>query len=76
MFFYKLQEDLYSPRHWIQDLIWDSTYLFIEPLFTHWPFNKLIREKALKVTMDHIHYEDENSRYMDPACLEKVSLVL
>ncbi|KAK7332259.1 hypothetical protein VNO80_29008 [Phaseolus coccineus] len=65
------KEDLYSPRHWIQDLIWDSTYLFTEPLLTRWPFNK-IREKALQLTMEHIHYEDENSRYMGTACLEKV----
>ncbi|KAF3623266.1 Beta-amyrin synthase [Capsicum annuum] len=31
-----------------------------EPLLTHWPFNKL-RNKALEVTMKHIHHEDENS---------------
>ncbi|PHT73304.1 Beta-amyrin synthase [Capsicum annuum] len=31
-----------------------------EPLLTHWSFNKL-RNKALEVTMRHIHHEDENS---------------
>ena len=72
MLIYKLQEDLYSPRHWIQDLIWDGAYFFAEPILRRWPLSKLVREKALKLTMEHIHYEDENSRYMDPACVEKV----
>ncbi|KAJ6702297.1 TERPENE CYCLASE/MUTASE FAMILY MEMBER [Salix koriyanagi] len=43
---------------------------FGEPLLTRWPFNKL-REKALKKTMDHIHYEDESSRYITIGCVEK-----
>ena len=72
MLIYTLQEDLYSPRHWIQDLIWDGAYFVAEPILRRWPLNKLVREKALKLTMEHIHYEDENSRYMDVACLEKV----
>ncbi|KOM53489.1 hypothetical protein LR48_Vigan09g214800 [Vigna angularis] len=71
-----LSEDLYSPRHWIQDLIWDGAYFFAEPILTRWPFSKLVREKALKLTMEHIHYEDENSRYMDPACVEKILCML
>ncbi|XP_052735438.1 beta-amyrin synthase-like isoform X2 [Vigna angularis] len=70
------KEDLYSPRHWIQDLIWDGAYFFAEPILTRWPFSKLVREKALKLTMEHIHYEDENSRYMDPACVEKILCML
>ena len=40
--------------------MWDVLYTFTEPLLVRWPFNKL-REKALKLTMDHIHYEDENT---------------
>jgi len=43
-----------------------------EPLLTRWPFNKLIRERALEVTMKHIHYEDENTRYIDGGCVNKV----
>jgi len=70
---YISQEDLYYPHPFVQDLMWDSLYIFIEPLLTHWPFNKLIREKALQVTMKHIHYEDENSRYITIGCVEKVS---
>ncbi|RDX63311.1 Beta-amyrin synthase, partial [Mucuna pruriens] len=62
---------LYYPHPLIQDLMWDSWNVFAEPLLTRWPFKKLIREKALQVTMKHIHYEDENSRYIDMACAEK-----
>ena len=66
-----LQEDLYYPHPLIQDLMWDSLYICTEPLLTRWPFNKL-RQKALEVTMKHIHYEDENSRYITIASVEKV----
>ncbi|KAG5569822.1 hypothetical protein H5410_059588 [Solanum commersonii] len=53
------KEDLYYPHPLVQDLMWDSLYICTEPLLTRWPFNKL-RNKALEVTMKHIHYEDEN----------------
>jgi hypothetical protein len=69
-----LQEDLYHHHPLIQDLLWDSLYIFTEPLLTRWPLNKLVREKALQVTMKHIHYEDENSRYITVACVAKVML--
>ncbi|XP_058728761.1 beta-amyrin synthase-like isoform X2 [Vicia villosa] len=69
-------EDLYYPHPFIQDLMWDSLYLFIEPLLTRWPFNNLVRKKALEVTMKHIHYEDENSRYLTLGCVEKVLCML
>ncbi|GMI91956.1 beta-amyrin synthase [Hibiscus trionum] len=69
-------EDIYYPHPLIQDLMWDSLYICTEPLLTRWPFNKLIREKALKVTMEHIHYEDENSRYITIGCVEKVLCML
>ncbi|KAL2921990.1 Beta-Amyrin Synthase 2, partial [Bienertia sinuspersici] len=64
--------DIYSPHPLIQDLIWDTLYLFVEPLLTRWPLNKFIRNKALKATMNLIHYEDENSRYITLASVEKV----
>ncbi|KEH33351.1 beta-amyrin synthase [Medicago truncatula] len=70
------KEDLYYPHPFVQDLMWDSLYIFIEPILTRWPFNKLIREKALQVTMKHIHYEDENSRYITIGCVEKVLCML
>ncbi|KAL6144348.1 hypothetical protein ACLB2K_055042 [Fragaria x ananassa] len=71
-----LSEDIYYPHPWIQNLLWDSLYISTEPLLTRWPFNKLIREKALQVTMKHIHYEDENSRYITIGCVEKVLCML
>ncbi|XP_061963036.1 lupeol synthase-like isoform X2 [Populus nigra] len=64
------KEDNYYPHTSIQILFWDAIYTFGEPLLTRWPFNKL-REKALKITMDHIHYEDESSRYITIGCVEK-----
>ncbi|RVW62853.1 Beta-Amyrin Synthase 1 [Vitis vinifera] len=64
------KEDLYYPHPLIQDLMWDSLYICTEPLLTRWPFNKL-RQKALEVTMKHIHYEDENSRYITIASVQK-----
>ncbi|GKV26784.1 hypothetical protein SLEP1_g36019 [Rubroshorea leprosula] len=69
-------EDLYYPHPWIQDLMWDSLYILAEPFLTRWPLNKLIREKALQVAMKHIHYEDENSRYIVIGCVEKVLCML
>ncbi|BBG98696.1 hypothetical protein Prudu_008174 [Prunus dulcis] len=70
------KEDIYYPHPWIQDIMWDSLYICTEPLLTRWPFNKLVREKALQVTMKHIHYEDENSRYITIGCVEKVLCML
>uniref|UniRef100_A0A803M778 Terpene cyclase/mutase family member n=1 Tax=Chenopodium quinoa TaxID=63459 RepID=A0A803M778_CHEQI len=69
-------EDLYYPHPLIQDLMWDALYVFTEPLLTRWPFNKLIRKKTLEVTMEHIHYEDENSRYITMGCVMKVLFML
>ncbi|WCJ37176.1 Lupeol synthase [Euphorbia peplus] len=70
------KEDLYVPHTWVQDFMWDSLYLLSEPLLTRWPFNKLIRERALQETMNLIHYEDENSRYITIGCVEKALCML
>ncbi|KAJ7982156.1 Terpene cyclase/mutase family member [Quillaja saponaria] len=70
------KEDLHYPHALIQDLIWDCLYILMEPFLTCWPFNKLVRERALQVTMKHIHYEDENSRYITIGCVEKVLCML
>ncbi|XP_052885391.1 beta-amyrin synthase-like [Gossypium arboreum] len=69
------KEDLHYPHSLPQILLWDSLYLFSEPLLNRWPFNKL-RKKALKVAMDLIHYEDEISCYITIACVEKVLCML
>ena len=63
---------MYYPHPSIQDFVWDSLHVFGEPLLTRWPLNKLVREKALKVVVDYIHYEDENSRYINIGCAGKV----
>ncbi|CAA2983748.1 beta-amyrin synthase [Olea europaea subsp. europaea] len=69
------KEDLYYPHPLIQDFMWDNLYILTEPLLTRWPFNKL-RERALQTTMKHIHYEDENSRYITIGRVEKVLFML
>ncbi|KAJ0594233.1 putative beta-amyrin synthase [Helianthus annuus] len=69
------KEDLYYPHPLLQDLMWDSLYFLTEPLLNRWPFNKL-REKALRTTMKHIHYEDENSRYITIGCVPKALCML
>ncbi|KAI3694343.1 hypothetical protein L1987_77307 [Smallanthus sonchifolius] len=82
----QLREELYtqpydeinwkSSRHLCaKDLMWDSLYFFTEPLLTRWPFSKL-REQALKTAMKHIHYEDENSRYITIGSVEKALCML
>uniref|UniRef100_A0A2N9GDH9 Squalene cyclase N-terminal domain-containing protein n=1 Tax=Fagus sylvatica TaxID=28930 RepID=A0A2N9GDH9_FAGSY len=70
------KEDIYYPHPWVQDLLWDSLYILTEPLLTRWPLNKLVREKALQVTMKHIHYEDEISRYITIGVVEKAMCML
>ncbi|KAL5718244.1 hypothetical protein ACHQM5_011171 [Ranunculus cassubicifolius] len=69
------KEDLYYPHSLIQNFLWDSLDVFAEPILTCWPMSKL-REKAIQVTMKHIHYEDENSRYITIGCVEKVLCML
>ncbi|KAH7849438.1 hypothetical protein Vadar_017875 [Vaccinium darrowii] len=70
------KEDVYYQHSLIQDFLWDSLYVLTEPLLTRWPFNKLVREKALQATIKYIHYEDENSRYITIGCVEKVLCML
>ncbi|KAM0933905.1 putative cycloartenol synthase [Dioscorea sansibarensis] len=66
------KEDLYYPHPLLQDILWTSLHKFAEPVLLHWPGSKL-REKALRTTMQHIHYEDENTRYI---CIGPVNKVL
>jgi hypothetical protein len=71
-----MQEDMYYAHPLVQDLLSDTLQNFVEPLLTRWPLNKLVREKALQLTMKHIHYEDENSHYITIGCVEKVLCML
>lgn len=67
-----MQEDLYYPHPLVQDILWASLHMFVEPIFMNWPGKKL-REKALKTVIEHIHYEDENTRYI---CIGPVNKVI
>ncbi|KAL6335701.1 hypothetical protein AAG906_032895 [Vitis piasezkii] len=66
------KEDLYYPHPLVQDILWESLHKVLEPILGHWPGNKL-REKALCTVMQHVHYEDENTRYI---CIGPVNKVL
>lgn len=65
------KEDLYYPHPLMQDMLWGFLHHFAEPLLKRWPFSKL-RDKAIRIAMEHVHYEDENSRYLCIGCVEKV----
>ncbi|GLT80316.1 hypothetical protein SLA2020_517620 [Shorea laevis] len=65
------KEDLYYPHPLVQDLTWGFLYHFAEPLLNRWPFS-MLRDKALKVAIEHVHYEDKASRYLCIGCVEKV----
>ncbi|KAL6521289.1 CRISPR-associated protein 1 [Orobanche gracilis] len=66
------KEDLYYPHPVVQDMLWTSLHKVVEPVLMHWPGKKL-RERALRTVMEHIHYEDENTRYI---CIGPVNKVL
>ena len=67
-----LQEDLYYPHPFVQDVLWATLHKFVEPVMLHWPGSKL-REKALVTVMEHVHYEDENTRYICIGPVNKVN---
>ncbi|MFS7934986.1 putative lupeol synthase [Helianthus anomalus] len=54
---------------------WGLLHHVAEPILRCRPFSKL-REKALKVAMEHLHYEDKSSRYLCIACVEKVMCLI
>lgn len=61
------KEDLYYPHPWIQDVVW-ATLMKFEPLLV----NSKLRKWACEEAMKHIHYEDENTRYVDIGPVNKV----
>ncbi|PRQ35861.1 putative lupeol synthase [Rosa chinensis] len=65
------KEDLYYPHPLVQDMLWGFLHHVAEPILARWPFS-ILREKALEVAIEHVHYEDENSRYLCIGSVEKV----
>lgn len=71
-----MQEDLYYPQSFMQELFWKSVHIFSESIINHWPFKNLIRERALRTTMELLHYHDEATRYITGGSLPKVMVVV
>ncbi|CAL4981830.1 unnamed protein product [Urochloa decumbens] len=69
------KEDLYYPHSLAQDILWATLHKFVEPFMMNWPGCKL-REEALRKVMRHIHYEDENSRYITIGPMSKAMHML
>ncbi|ACO68908.1 predicted protein [Micromonas commoda] len=65
------EEDLYYPHPWIQDLIW-SGLSKVELSLLKTSAGMWLRGIACKLAMEHIHYEDENTRYIDIGPVNKV----
>lgn len=65
------QEDQCYSIPLVQDILWGFLHHVAEPILSRWPFSSL-REKALKAAIEHIHYEDENSRYFCAGNVPKV----
>ncbi|PKI37578.1 cycloartenol synthase 2-like isoform X2 [Punica granatum] len=57
------KEDLFYPHTTVQDILWGCLHKIGEPFLTRWPFSRL-RQKALAVVLQHVHYEDENTQYL------------
>ena len=66
------KEDLYYPHPFLQDILWATLHKVVEPALMHWP-GSMLRERALQSVMKHVHYEDENTRYI---CIGPVNKVL
>ncbi|CAA0395334.1 unnamed protein product [Arabidopsis thaliana] len=66
------KEDLYYPQSFLQDLFWKGVHVFSENILNRWPFNNLIRQRALRTTMELVHYHDEATRYITGGSVPKV----
>ena len=67
----QFQEDVYYPHPLIQDMLWGFLHHVGERLLNCWPFS-ILRQKALEITINHLQYEDENTRYLCIGTVEKV----
>lgn len=69
------KEDLYYPHPLIQDMAWGFFYHVGERILKCWPF-AMLRQKALETTVNHIRYEDENSKYLGIGVVNQVLCLL
>ncbi|KAL6631026.1 hypothetical protein ACP70R_028366 [Stipagrostis hirtigluma subsp. patula] len=65
------KEDIRYPRSKVQKMLWAFLNKFVEPVLNVCPFNKL-RMISLKNLMNHIHYEDENTKYIGLCPINKL----
>ncbi|KAK7272775.1 hypothetical protein RJT34_29606 [Clitoria ternatea] len=65
------KEDLYYPHPIIQDVLWGFLHHVGERFLKYWPFS-MLRQKAVETAINHIQYEDKNSRYLCIGSVEKV----
>ncbi|RLM54535.1 hypothetical protein C2845_PM10G08680 [Panicum miliaceum] len=66
-----ISEDLHYPRSQLQNALWASVNMFVEPILNSWALN-ILRERALKNLMEHIHYEDESTKFIGICPINKV----
>lgn len=64
------KEDLLYPRSMAQNIIFSCLNKFVEPILNRWPVSKL-RERALTNIMKHIHYDDEETKYVNICPINK-----
>ena len=69
------KEDLYYPHPKLQDILWWGLTKVETFLLKTWP-GRALRSAALKLAMKHVHYEDENTRYIDIGPVNKVMNML
>jgi len=67
-----MQEDLLYPKSFGQDLFWEGVHMLSENIINRWPLNKFVRQRALRTTMELVHYHDETTHYITGACVAKV----
>ncbi|KAI5669085.1 hypothetical protein M9H77_18938 [Catharanthus roseus] len=66
------EDDVVVPHAFLLDVIYDIIHYITEPIIQRvWPLS-MLREKALERAITLIHYEDENSRYVNLGCVNKI----
>ena len=69
------KEDLYYPHPKLQNALWWGLTKVETFLLKTWP-GRALRSLALSTAMKHVHYEDENTRYIDIGPVNKVMNML